>query len=97
MLLRKHMPTILFVMGWRFFFYSNEKNEPVHIHCQKAEKECKYWLDPDNFDLDEAFSYNMNNIDKREVKRSYSSILSTLKPNGINFMKDLNNGKTTHN
>ena len=48
------MPTILFVMGWRFFFYSNEKNEPIHIHCQKAEKECKYWLDINKFDLEEA-------------------------------------------
>jgi hypothetical protein len=56
-------------MGWRFFFYSNEKNEPLHIHCQKAEKECKYWLDINNFALEEAYSYNMNNKDKREVKK----------------------------
>jgi formylmethanofuran dehydrogenase subunit A len=63
------MPTILFVMGWRFFFYSNEKNEPIHIHCQKAEKECKYRLDINQFDLEEAYSYNMNNKDKREVKK----------------------------
>ncbi len=51
------MPTILYVMGWRFFFYANEGNEPIHIHCQKAEMECKYWLDNINFDLDEAYSY----------------------------------------
>ncbi|MBN1804994.1 MAG: DUF4160 domain-containing protein [Sedimentisphaerales bacterium] len=63
------MPTILMVMGWRFFFYSNEKNEPIHIHCKKAEKECKYWLNIDEFDLEEAYSYNMNNKDKREVKK----------------------------
>lgn len=56
-------------MGWRFFFYSNEKNEPIHIHCRNAEKECKYWLDIDIFDLKEAYSYNMNNKDKREVKK----------------------------
>lgn len=63
------MPTILLVMGWRFFFYSNEKNEPIHIHCRKAEKECKYWLDTQNFNLQEAYSYSMNNKDKREVKK----------------------------
>ena len=63
------MPTILYVMGWRFFFYSNEGNEPIHIHCKKAEMECKYWLDRDNFTLDEAFSYNMSNKDKRIVKK----------------------------
>ena len=63
------MPTVLLVMGWRFYFYSNEMNEPIHIHCKKAEKECKYWIDRENFDLDEAYSYNMNNKDKRQVKK----------------------------
>jgi formylmethanofuran dehydrogenase subunit A len=63
------MPTILFVLGWRFFFYSNENKEPIHIHCQKSGKECKYWLDVENFDIYEAFSFNMNIKDKREVKK----------------------------
>lgn len=36
------MPTILQILGWRFFFYSNEGNEPIHIHAEKAEMECKY-------------------------------------------------------
>ncbi|MGQ9799786.1 MAG: DUF4160 domain-containing protein [Ignavibacterium sp.] len=32
------MPTILFINGWRFFFYSNEMNEPIHIHFQNGGK-----------------------------------------------------------
>lgn len=40
------MPTVLRVDGYRFFFYSNEGNEPPHIHVQKAEKYAKFWLDP---------------------------------------------------
>jgi hypothetical protein len=48
------MPTILLLLGWRIFFYANEGNEPVHVHCRKGEKECKYWLDRENFDLEEA-------------------------------------------
>lgn len=63
------MPTILFIMGWRFFFYSNEGNEPIHIHCQKGDMDCKYWLDRKNFDINEEYSYNMNNKDKRDVKK----------------------------
>jgi len=63
------MPTILLIDGWRFFFYSNERSEPIHIHCQKAEKECKYWLDRENYDLKEAFTFNMNSKDKRQVKK----------------------------
>jgi hypothetical protein len=40
------VPTVLRVDGCRFFFYSNEGNEPPHIHVQKAEKYAKFWLKP---------------------------------------------------
>ncbi len=40
------MPTVLRINGFRFFFYSNESNEPQHIHIEKADKTAKYWLDP---------------------------------------------------
>ncbi len=63
------MPTILFVMGWRFFFYSNEGNEPIHIHCRKGGREAKYWLDKENFAVEEAYCYNMGAGDRREVKK----------------------------
>jgi formylmethanofuran dehydrogenase subunit A len=63
------MPTVLFINGWRFFFYANERDEPIHIHCRKAEKECKYWLDSENFDVKEAYTFKMNNKDKRQVKK----------------------------
>lgn len=38
------MPTVVYIFGWRLFFYSNEGNEPIHIHAEKAEMECKYWI-----------------------------------------------------
>lgn len=63
------MPTILFVKGWRVFFYANEGDEPIHVHCQKGERECKYWLDRGNFAVEEAYSYNMSSKDKREIKQ----------------------------
>ena len=49
------MPTILVILGWRLFFYANEGIEPIHVHCRKGDMECKYWLNRENFDLDEAF------------------------------------------
>lgn len=61
------MPTILLILGWRLYFYANEGNEPIHIHCRKSDMECKFWLDSDNSDIIEAFSYNMNSRDKREI------------------------------
>ncbi|MDD5773280.1 MAG: DUF4160 domain-containing protein [bacterium] len=63
------MPTILQILGWRLFFYANEGNEPIHVHCQKGEKECKYWILTSEFDLEEVFAYNMNVKDKREIKK----------------------------
>ncbi len=40
------MPTVLRIDGYRFFFFSNEGNEPPHIHIQQAEKYAKFWLQP---------------------------------------------------
>uniref|UniRef100_UPI0040476290 DUF4160 domain-containing protein n=1 Tax=Methylotuvimicrobium sp. KM2 TaxID=3133976 RepID=UPI0040476290 len=40
------MPTILRIGSYRFHFYSNEGNEPPHIHVRSVEGECKFWLDP---------------------------------------------------
>jgi hypothetical protein len=63
------MPTILLIMGWRFFFYANEGNEPIHVHCSKGDMESKYWLDRDNFDLEEVFSFNLSPKDRREIRK----------------------------
>lgn len=40
------MPTVFRKDGFRFFFFSNEGNEPPHIHAEHGEGYAKYWLDP---------------------------------------------------
>lgn len=40
------MPTLLLLKGLRFFFYSNEGNEPMHVHVVKGNAEGKLWLEP---------------------------------------------------
>ena len=40
------MPTVLRVGRFRFFFYSNEGQEPPHIHVKAGADEAKFWLDP---------------------------------------------------
>ena len=40
------MPTVLRVGGHRFFFFSNEGDEPPHIHVETAENYAKFWLNP---------------------------------------------------
>lgn len=63
------MPTILMILGWRVFFYSNEENEPIHVHCQKGDAEAKYWIDVDRFEAIEAYAYNLSPADKRTVRK----------------------------
>jgi hypothetical protein len=64
-----HVPTILLILGWRFFFYANERHEPIHVHCRKGDAEAKYWLDVDAFDVVEAHAYNMSPSDRRTARR----------------------------
>ncbi len=40
------MPTILRIGPYRFFFYSNERGEPPHIHIQRERSLAKFWLNP---------------------------------------------------
>ena len=63
------MPTILLVRGWRVFFYSNEGNEPVHVHARKGDAECKIWLAGDTYDIEEAWSHNITLQLRREIRR----------------------------
>jgi len=63
------MPTILMILGWRLFFYANEGNEPIHVHCRKGDMECKYWLDRIYFHIEEAFAYNMSSKDTRQIRK----------------------------
>jgi hypothetical protein len=39
------MPTVLRIASFRFHFYSDEGNEPPHIHVETPQGECKFWLD----------------------------------------------------
>ncbi|WP_145061408.1 DUF4160 domain-containing protein [Adhaeretor mobilis] len=63
------MPTILKVRGWRVFFYSEEGNEPIHVHATKADCECKIWLKPEAFDIDFAWSHGLKPQLRREVRK----------------------------
>ena len=63
------MPTILVIFGWRLYFYANEGNESIHIHCTKGDMDCKFWLDRENFDILEAYSYNLTPKERRNIRR----------------------------
>ncbi len=63
------MPTILFILGWRLYFYSNEGNEPIHVHAEKGDMECKFWLLIDEFEIKEERSFNLGSTARKEIKK----------------------------
>jgi len=41
------MPTVKGIPGpYRFFFYSFDCNEPMHVHVQRERMICKFWIRP---------------------------------------------------
>ena len=58
------MPTIFVVDGYRFFFFSNEGTEPLHIHVEKAEKYAKFWLNPTAL----AISHKFNSSELKTIE-----------------------------
>jgi hypothetical protein len=40
------VPTVHHEGPYRFFFYSADRNEPVHVHVERDASRAKFWLDP---------------------------------------------------
>jgi Domain of unknown function (DUF4160) len=59
------MPTVLRLGRFRFFFYSNEGQEPPHIHVKAGGDEAKFWLDP----IALAANYGFNGRELGEIEQ----------------------------
>ncbi len=57
------MPTILIQEGFRFHFFSNENNEPPHIHVTGKGGEIKIWIPS----LVVEFSYGLSPSEQRKA------------------------------
>lgn len=58
------MPTVLRIGPYRFFFYSNENDEPPHIHVRGSDGEAKFWLDP----VELAYNYGYRGNELRRIE-----------------------------
>lgn len=56
-------------MAGAFTSISNERNEPPHVYVEKGDVECKYWLNIDEFDIEEAYAYNLRANDRRRIRK----------------------------
>lgn len=59
------MPTVLIKNGFRFFFFSQEGNEPCHIHVKKGDARGKIWLLPNI--IKEDYLYGFTISERREI------------------------------
>jgi hypothetical protein len=58
------MPSVLRIGRYRFHFFSNEGNEPPHIHVKAGGDEAKFWLDP----VELVANYGFNARELNEVE-----------------------------
>ncbi|MFY7666568.1 DUF4160 domain-containing protein [Flavobacterium sp.] len=64
------MPTVFYSNGFRFFFYSNENDEPVHVHVEKGDGYGKIWLDPIESDYFNGFNAQEQRLIKKIVSEN---------------------------
>lgn len=64
------MPTVLRIGRFRFYFFSNERNEPPHIHVKAAEDQAKFWLNPTQLASSHGFSSRELNELERLVEQN---------------------------
>ena len=58
------MPTVLRVGRYRFHFFSNEGQEPSHIHVKADRDQAKFWLEP----IELAANYGFKGHELNEIK-----------------------------
>jgi hypothetical protein len=58
------VPTLLIVEGFRFWFYSNEGQEPPHVHVSRGGAAAKVWLQPVRI----AYSYGFTPSQLRRIR-----------------------------
>lgn len=70
------MPTVKGIPGpYRFFFYSFDCNEPMHVHAQRENMTCKFWLNPVALSYNRRFSPRELNQILRLVQEHLDKII----------------------
>ena len=70
------MPTIFRNNGIRFFFWSNEGNEPMHIHFEKGDAHGKCWIEPD---LEINYFFGFTNSETKAIEKEIEQNIELIK------------------
>jgi hypothetical protein len=69
------MPTVLRIGRFRFYFFSNERQDPPHIHVRAAGDQAKFWLSPPQLASNYGFALRELNEIERLVEQHESMFL----------------------
>jgi Domain of unknown function (DUF4160) len=70
------MPTVKGIPGpYRFFFYSFDCNEPLHVHVQRERMICKFWIQPIALARNQGFSARELNTIRETIRRNRDRIM----------------------
>ena len=70
------MPRVSGISGpYRFFFYSFDCNEPMHVHVHRERMTCKFWLDSVALGSNKGFSSRELNRIRRMILDNLDSIV----------------------
>ena len=70
------MPVVLRTKGYKFYFFSDEGDEPIHIHVNKADADAKIWLEPK---IKTAYFYGFNPGEIKQVKNIVTANIDLFK------------------
>ncbi len=60
------MPTVFRYKNFRFFFFSNDHSEPIHIHVENSDDYAKFWIKPK---IILAKSFGFNSIELNSLRK----------------------------
>ncbi|RKX70298.1 MAG: DUF4160 domain-containing protein [Spirochaetes bacterium] len=69
------MPTVFQIDGYRFFFYSSDIAEPIHIHVEKGGATAKFWISPLRLQKSRGFSNPEINRIIKHVEKNHNLIV----------------------
>ena len=70
------VPRIKNIPGpYRFFFMSFDCNEPPHLHVEREDRTCKFWLEPLGLARNQGFSARELNLIRRIIETHRAAIL----------------------
>jgi hypothetical protein len=70
------MPRIAGIPGpYRLFFTSFDCNEPSHVHVERENKTCKFWLEPLGLARNYGFVARELNVIRRTIEMHRALIL----------------------